>query len=355
MICGSLDGLSIGQEIDLTNVPEDELFELLVLTYKVPYWEAYDAELKGWDRVVNWLRIQDAKIARKEGWAVAYANFTADVVNAPAGAVQGWITGEHWRTGQELVWWEHILGIVDVIPGEALAKAGVTALVIKIGDKVFDLTKVTTATRNFILASKSAGLKLVVKSTNEIILYSAKGTKEIGRFLNGVLQDIYWVYGGDKVLAKLAGIKYIVNDGTLEGSVEIVENAGRIGLKPVADATRINLSKGPTRFTPLRSSTGQPVSAGWDHVIEGHFNRPLANNRSIFDITQEELREILQSHTVIKASLEALEGGQFVRIVDVKTVVGRASINQGGDDTTWIKVFTDVKGNLITVYPIAKP
>lgn len=269
--------------------------------------------------------------------------------------VQGWITGEHWRTGQELVWWEHILGIVDVIPGEALAKAGVTALVIKIGDKVFDLTKVTTATRNFILASKSAGLKLVVKSTNEIILYSAKGTKEIGRFLNGVLQDIYWVYGGDKVLAKLAGIKYIVNDGTLEGSVEIVENAGRIGLKPVADATRINLSKGPTRFTPLRSSTGQPVSAGWDHVIEGHFNRPLANNRSIFDITQEELREILQSHTVIKASLEALEGGQFVRIVDVKTVVGRASINQGGDDTTWIKVFTDVKGNLITVYPIAKP
>ncbi|MFW5701034.1 MAG: hypothetical protein ACOCWM_05030 [Cyclobacteriaceae bacterium] len=170
---------------------EEDLVDILVSQYKVPYWEAYDIEVDGWEKVVNWLRIQDAQIARQEGWAVAYSNFVADVVMAPYGAVHGWVTGKHWRTEQDLVWWEHIIGIVDVIPGEALAKAGITYMVIKIGNKVFDFAKVTQATRNVIIAAKNAGLRMVINVSNEIILYGKKGTQIIGKWTNGILQDIY--------------------------------------------------------------------------------------------------------------------------------------------------------------------
>ena len=351
------DGATLEMTVDFLSFnDEEDLVDILVSQYKVPYWEAYDIEVEGWEKVVNWLRIQDAQIARQEGWAVAYSNFVADVVMAPYGAVHGWVTGEHWRTEQELVWWEHIIGIVDVIPGEALAKAGITYMVIKIGNKVFDFAKVTQATRNVIIAAKTAGLRMVINASNEIILYGKKGTQIIGKWTNGILQDIYWVYGGERILAKLAGVRYIINNGTVnDGVVEIVEIAGESGIRAVADATRINLSRGPTRFTPLRPSTGQPISAGWDHVVDGHFNRSLSNNRSIFEIGKKELGDILQSQTVIKAPLKALKGGQFVRIVDVGKTIGRASLNQDGNNTTWIKVFTDIKGNLITTYPIAKP
>lgn len=189
---------SLEQEIDLSTVPENEIFNLLVMTYKVPYWEAYDAELEGWDRVVNWLRIQDDKIERQEGWAVTYANFVADIANAPYGTVYGWATGEHWRTGQELAWWEQALGILDVVPGEALAKAGITALIIKISGKVFDLAKVTIANKNLILTAKSAGLKLLVRTTNEIIIYSSTG-KQVGKVINGKLNIKYSGFGEDIV------------------------------------------------------------------------------------------------------------------------------------------------------------
>ncbi|MDH5379379.1 MAG: hypothetical protein OEW75_00920 [Cyclobacteriaceae bacterium] len=138
------------------NLDQYQIFELLVDTYKVPYWEANAAFTEDfWEAAVNWLRIRDDKIARQEGWVVAYAEFVADVVTAPTGypTVHGWITGEHWRTGTELEWREQALGVFDVIPAEALAKAGITAFVIKIGDKVFDFSKVTIATRNMLISA----------------------------------------------------------------------------------------------------------------------------------------------------------------------------------------------------------
>lgn len=89
-----------------------------------------------------------------------------------------------------------------------------------------------------------------------------------------------------------------------------------------------------------------------DHVLEGHFNSPLANNRSVFSITPDELKRILSDKHTISSPVRQLDGGQFERVVNTGRIVGKASLNQGGGDTTYIKILTDVKGNLITVYPI---
>lgn len=114
--------------------------------------------------------------------------------------------------------------------------------------------------------------------------------------------------------------------------------------------TRINLARGRTRTTPLRA-TNQPISAGWDHVVEGHFNRPIGPNRSVFSLTPAEVRTILQSPAVVRSPVTPIPGGQFVRTVNVGRVVGYSTTNRGGRLTTYVRVYTDEAGNLITAYP----
>ena len=115
-------------------------------------------------------------------------------------------------------------------------------------------------------------------------------------------------------------------------------------------ATRINLAKGRTRFTPLKAN-GEPVSAGWDHVAQGHFDRTVTRNRSIFSISQAELRSLLQSPLVVRSPARAIPGGQFVRTVDVGRTIGTSTLKRGGGATSQIKVFTDGAGNLISAFP----
>ncbi|WP_064637875.1 hypothetical protein [Moraxella catarrhalis] len=71
-----------------------------------------------------------------------------------------------------------------------------------------------------------------------------------------------------------------------------------------------------------------------------------------FSITPDELKRILSDKHTISSPVRQLDGGQFERVVNTGRIVGKASLNQGGGDTTYIKILTDVKGNLITVYPI---
>jgi len=115
--------------------------------------------------------------------------------------------------------------------------------------------------------------------------------------------------------------------------------------------SRVNVANGPTRFTPLRNS-GQPVSAGFEHVLGGHFGRALGNNRSIFSISPSDLKSVLQSKTVVNSPVTSLGGGQFSRTVDVGRTIGNASLNQGGAATSRLRVLTDSAGNLITTFPV---
>ncbi|UAC48112.1 hypothetical protein K6959_16275 [Bacillus aquiflavi] len=117
--------------------------------------------------------------------------------------------------------------------------------------------------------------------------------------------------------------------------------------------SRINVTNGPTRFTPLRKS-GEPVSAGFKHIYEGHFNRPLANSRSIFLVTPERLKQILQSKKVVSSKVTEIPGGQYKRVVDTGEIVGNTALKYGGKPTSYIEIYTDRAGNLITAYPVPK-
>jgi hypothetical protein len=94
---------------------------------------------------------------------------------------------------------------------------------------------------------------------------------------------------------------------------------------------------------------------GMKHVTDGHFNRPLANSRSVFSINEDELIDILHRPDIVKSAVRDLGEGQYVRTVDVGQVVGNTALKYGGVETTWIRIFTDSKGNLLTVFPIPAP
>ncbi len=119
--------------------------------------------------------------------------------------------------------------------------------------------------------------------------------------------------------------------------------------------SRINIPKGRTRFTPLRERSGKKASAGWKHVTEGHFDRELANNRSVFSISKEELKSILREKATVSSPIIAEQGGTYKRLVDTGRIIGKTSLKFGGVDTTWIEIYTDRAGNLITCYPVPIP
>ena len=87
-------------------------------------------------------------------------------------------------------------------------------------------------------------------------------------------------------------------------------------------------------------------------MIAGHFNVPLTKTRSVFTISPEELKQILQRPHVVGESVTALAGGQYMRIADTGTIVGNVGLKFGGGTTTRIAIYTDRAGNLITTFPV---
>lgn len=86
------------------------------------------------------------------------------------------------------------------------------------------------------------------------------------------------------------------------------------------------------------------MSAGFDHVLKGHFYVEVSNSRSVFTVSPSELKGILQSSSVVKSPVIAMPDGQFVRTVDVGKIIGTTTLKDGGAPTSVMKVFTDKAG-----------
>lgn len=86
--------------------------------------------------------------------------------------------------------------------------------------------------------------------------------------------------------------------------------------------------------------------------MNSHFDRPFENSRSIFSISPDELKVILQRKDIVQASVKAIPGGQYVRTVNTGKIVGNTALKFGGNETTWIQIFTDKAGNRITTYSV---
>ena len=139
-------------------------------------------------------------------------------------------------------------------------------------------------------------------------------------------------------------------DGTGDLGGIVKEGSGATISSHGFDTTRINVANGPTRFSPSNN-------AGLKHVIDRHFSP--GKNAGQFNISVDELKKILGRKDVINTvGTISEESGQYVRFVDVGKDIGtiKPSIpDVGGQNTSWIAIYTDIKGNLITTYPVPPP
>lgn len=45
----------------------------------------------------------------------------------------------------------------------------------------------------------------------------------------------------------------------------------------------------------------------------------------------------------------------YKRVVNLNEEIGNTALKNGGKETSWVEVITDVKGNIITTYPVPEP
>ncbi|MDE6759822.1 MAG: RHS repeat-associated core domain-containing protein [Lachnospiraceae bacterium] len=242
------------------------------------------------------------------------------------------------------------LGGSDMEIGEAFFKGYVTGFGLGAVLYVAAAYDVIVFAKMYLLISASNVSMSVVMTIASVIEKKERETLVYGTLAILSLLTLADAYSFN-CMVNVIGDKGSASIGWEYNNSEIQGN-NTTGTKP--DTTRINLAKGRTRFTPTRAN-GNPVSAGMEHVEKGHFNRPVGNSRSVFSISIDELKAILQRKDIINCAVSDMGGGQYVRIVNTHRVVGNTALKYGGEETTWIEIITDVKGNIITTYPVPEP
>ena len=100
--------------------------------------------------------------------------------------------------------------------------------------------------------------------------------------------------------------------------------------------SRINLQRDPT------------AREGIDHVLAAHL-RP-GGRKSQFGMNADEIKQLLQSKSVVSSPVTPLDATRYVRRVDVGRTIGW-DMNNGNSPTQWLTVITNAKGNLLTALP----
>lgn len=177
----------------------DDLVLMLISEYRVDLWEAFNVRAENiWDEFYHWWRKQNDDLAQRRGWQVSTLNFLADVITAPTlvPAVQGWITGRHWRDGHKLSGWEQAFAILDVMVAEELMKACITNIIVRVGSQRINLTQLSNVTLRLLQRSTQKGLTLAAFGADRIHILSPEGNV-VGKIVGETLTILYPGFGGD--------------------------------------------------------------------------------------------------------------------------------------------------------------
>lgn len=127
----------------------------------------------------------------------------------------------------------------------------------------------------------------------------------------------------------------------------------------VANSAMKGFERGVGELVPVPEVVRTQITfseKGVGHTIRRHFSG--INKQSRWTMNRREIFELLESKKVVSAPVEYaghVAEGQYVRYVDTGVVVGRVRESHGRHLTTWIKVYTDVDGALISAYPVPGP
>ncbi len=185
----------------LSTTSADDLLNTLAFEYHVDLWVSFKVKAEDvWDELYYWWRKQNDDLAQHKGWQVATVNFFADVITAATlvPAVEGWITGKHWRDGHDLRGWEQALAVLDFLVAEEMAKGCITNFVVRVGENAINLSRINEGARYLLQNCLERGVKFSVIADDEITLLGKEG-QTIGKIAENTLTIEYSKFGGDIV------------------------------------------------------------------------------------------------------------------------------------------------------------
>ncbi len=101
----------------------------------------------------------------------------------------------------------------------------------------------------------------------------------------------------------------------------------------------------------IRNGDGGKGS-GLNYAWRRHGPTSTPQNKSIFSISKEELKQLLQRKDVIQSpAVKSPTSGNYIRQVDVGKVIGNIPIQKGGQSTSVLTIITDEAGNLVNTFP----
>lgn len=101
----------------------------------------------------------------------------------------------------------------------------------------------------------------------------------------------------------------------------------------------------------IRNGDGSKGS-GLNYAWRRHGPTSTPQNKSIFSISKEELKQLLQRKDVIQSpAVKSPTSGNYIRQVDVGKVIGNIPIQKGGQSTSVLTIITDEAGNLLNTFP----
>ena len=256
------------------------------------------------------------------------ANLVADVLMATGpSAIIGFVTGNHWRTGDTLTGWDHVFNTFELIPiGGALVKIGRHSLkgmkIYGTVGRVFDVfdavnkipyhvvTKVKTLnTQLFVLGGEYANKLTLVFKGGATPIRLANFNEE-----GMIIETAYSGGAGYDVIGDMGTISVLDNGVYVERKVKIVQNGNAVGvivegLDEIFDFLKFKNLTGVTptgnKLTNIRK--GEFLNFGYQikptsGQIKTWIDEMIINGDNLGERTEEIVDKILESSGYTKVN-----------------------------------------------------
>ena len=192
---------------------ETDFFKVLITDFGINYADFLSEFSDNWIDKIYWAWSARAdRFAAGETYSSVYIEVGSRIAASYAFTLYGWWTDEDLLNGEDLVWWEHALGVLDFAEVGTVSKAAIGLVAIKIGGQTLRFGELAYETRKLLANAFSNGITFNIVDG---ALTLEKAGEQIGRIVNGVLEPTKILTEGTKLGELVNGYYLAVKDGTI--------------------------------------------------------------------------------------------------------------------------------------------
>lgn len=219
-----------------------------------------------WSRYANWS--ESAYDGAQGGSPPFVVALFSDILMGIPGAVHGYWTGQHWRTGEELTGWDHVWNSLEMIPVAGIFgktfKNSVKGLKVynKATGTFFDVVaaakKLPTSLASKLSYLKTKGLRIAAEAENELYIIINETGEKLARISDNII-EILKPYTGTlnqpQWSLALGDMQVKIGDDIVEQSIEIRKYGDEVNISrkavPIWEPVQSISNKYPDEALPL--------------------------------------------------------------------------------------------------------